>query len=323
MYFCTRAVAKLAVLTLALPLLSEQREAAAFTTRNAKTATVLTTLNVSGEPARPPGSRFLFIKEAAGGVTAKFIVEDENGVRWRVKLGPEAKPETAATLLVRAAGFVADEDYYRAQIRVEGMKPIKHGKNYVTNDGWVREACLERFIKGRKREYWSWHDTHTRDPREFNGLRVMMALINNWDLKADNNSINEQNDGGLRLVVSDLGSSFGRTGALFIRSKGVVTDYAQTKFVEKVRGDHVDFVMNSRPCPLVMIIRPKYYLERTRMERITRDIPVADARWLGSRLARLSPEQIRRCFQDAGFSESEADVYTKTVLGRIDSLNKL
>ena len=70
------------------------------------------------------------------GTAPKFDVEDENGAKWKVKLGPEVKSETAATRLVWAAGYFTDEDYYRPQIRVQGMKPLSRGNKYVS-DGWL------------------------------------------------------------------------------------------------------------------------------------------------------------------------------------------
>ena len=55
-------------------------------------------------------------------------MRDENGVRWRVKLGPEARPETVATRLLWAPGYFANEDYFLRNLRVEDMKPLKRGR---------------------------------------------------------------------------------------------------------------------------------------------------------------------------------------------------
>lgn len=272
---------------------------------------------------RAPGSRLQFIEESKGGGSPKFVVKDENGVRWRVKAGPEAKPETAASLLVRAAGYMADEDYYRAQIRVEGLPSLSRGKKYVSAGGIVREVRLERENEQKAGENWNWHKTRPADLQAFNGLRVMMALINNWDLKTVNNSTSDQGDGKQLLVVSDLGATFGKTGNTFTRSKGDLDDYVNSEFVSKVTSEHVDFVMNSRPFFLVSVIRPKYYVERTRMERVTRHIPIDDARALGVRLSRLSIRKIQECFRDAGYSPSEVDGYTKAVRTRIATLKNL
>lgn len=42
---------------------------------------------------------YTFIREDLKRTNPKFVVRDENGVEWKVKLGPEAKPETAASRL--------------------------------------------------------------------------------------------------------------------------------------------------------------------------------------------------------------------------------
>ena len=80
----------------------------------------------------------------------------------------------------------------------------------------------------------------------------MMALINGWDLKQINNGSVDGQYG-----VSDLGASFGRTGNNFTRSKGVMKDYAETKFIEKVTPTYVDFVMHSRPFFLSVVNLPE------------------------------------------------------------------
>ncbi len=123
-------------------------------------------------------------------------------------------------------------------------------------------------------------------------------------------------------MISDLGASLGRTGNSFGRSRGVMKDYAETKFIKKVTPEYVDFVMHSRPFFLTIFYFP-YYLSRTRMESVATHIPIADARWLGNRLGQFSPEQIRDCFRAAGFSPAEVEGYTRVVMQRIEALKKL
>ena len=309
-----------------------ERRLAESSTRSVKTVVVwrenpnLADLNVLEGPGglnHSPGTDFQFIKESEGGTSPKFVVKDENGVRWKVKLGPEAKPETAASRLMWAAGYSSDDDYYRSEIRVAGMKKILHGAPYTSEGGVVHEARLERIDEQTKPRHWNWQKAPEGQTREFNGLRVMMALLNNWDLKTENNSIHDHAVKGQFYVVSDLGASFGRTGDSFLRSKGVLQDYAQAKFIRLVKGDQVDFVMHSRPFFLSVIFRPDYYIRRTRIERITKHIPLADARWLGHQLGRLSERQIGDCFRAAGYSASEVEGYTRVVFQRIEALKAL
>src|SRR5216110_2797235 len=48
-----------------------------------------------GEKNQPRGP-YTFVKEDLEGSNPKFIVEDGGGVKWKVKLGIEAQPETVA-----------------------------------------------------------------------------------------------------------------------------------------------------------------------------------------------------------------------------------
>ena len=318
-----RLFTRLVVLALALPVFAQPAGTNAVLWRDMGDAAALNLLDGPGEKTGGPGTDFKFIGEIKTGTAPKFDVEDERGAKWKVKLGPEVKPEVAATRLLWAAGYFADEDYYRAEIRVQGMPPLSRGKAYVTDGGLVREVLLERHSDGKKTGDWSWYDDRIDGTREFNGLRVLMALINNWDLKEENNAIRDEGDGRQRYVVSDLGASFGRTGGTFSRSKGKMKDYAESKFIEKVTPKYVDFVMHSKPFVLPYVVRRKYYNSRAKMESITRHIPIADARWIGNLLGRFSTEQIGDCFRAAGFSPAEVDGYTRVVVQRIDALKKL
>ena len=86
--------------------------------------------------------------------------------------------------------------------------------------GVVRAARLERKDPAQKKlGDWEWKKNPFVGTRELDGLRVLMALMNNWDLKTSNNAIYETGV-ELRYLVSDLGGTFGRTGSNFSRSKG-------------------------------------------------------------------------------------------------------
>jgi hypothetical protein len=320
----TRVFAGFAALILALPVFAQQGGTASVLWRDRGDVTALNLLEGPGGKSRAPGTSFKFISESKSGTSPKFELEDENGARWKVKLGPEVRGETAAARLVWAAGYFTDEDYYRPEIRVQGLQPLSRGNKYISDAdaGLVRDARLERADGGQESKNWSWYEIHAAGTREFNGLKVMMALINNWDLKEINNDVYGEGGAGRRYFVSDLGASFGRTGDVFSRSKGVMKEYVQTSFVKKVTPDRVDFVMHSRPFFLTIFNFPNYLI-RTRMESIPKHIPIADARWLGNLLGQYSTTQIGDCFRAGGFSPAEVEGYTKVVMLRIDALKKL
>jgi hypothetical protein len=259
------------------------------------------------EHAPDPNGKFTFVKEDMNGTSPKFDVQDEKGVEWRVKLGEEPQAETAATRLLWAAGYFVDEDYYLAGLKVEGLPKLRRGQSRVSADGTIHHARLERHMKNvKKLGNWDWYHNKCGPRKGLNGLRVMMALVNNWDLKTINNTV-EKEDGELRCVVTDVGATFGKTGNIFARSKSVEKDYAKSEFIAKVTPKYVDFVTHSR----------------SSFQKITKHIPRADARWLGQRLAGLSVDQIHDCFRAAGYTPAEIDGYSKAVQKRIAELNAL
>jgi len=272
---------------------------------------------------RAPKGKFTFLKEDRSGTSAKFDVKDADGTEWRVKMGEEARAEVAATRLVWAAGYLTDEDYFAAEIQVEGMPHLERGNDQVLPGGILRGVRLERRIPGQKKKAeWDWFDNPFIATREFSGLRIMMALINNWDLKQVNNAVYVEKNGEVRYVVADLGASFGRTGNPLTRSKSNWADYQETKFIEKIMPESVNFVLKSRPFILTAIDVPNYRT-RTRMESIAKDIPRAHARWLGQLLSRLSEEQIADCFRAAGYPPEGVAGFTSAVRARIAELNQL
>ena len=303
-------------LFLAPPVFAQQVGSGPVIWHDRGDVSVLDLMTGSGGKGHEPGTNFKFIKESLGGTAPKFEVEDENGAIWKVKLGEEVKPETAATRLIWAAGYIVDDDYYRPQIHVQGMKRLARGQEFVSGDT-VTGVRLERARKSDDLNGWSWYENPFTGTRELNGLKVMMALLNAWDLKQINNGSADGQYG-----VDDLGASFGQTGNSFTRSKGVMKDYARATFIDVVTPTYVDFVMHSRPFLLSIFNFPNYRF-RTRMESVVKRIPIADVRWIGSRLGQLSTEQIRDSFRAAGFSFREVNGYTKVVMQRIAALKKL
>jgi hypothetical protein len=276
-----------------------------------------------GGKEHQPAGTFTFVKEDEEGTSPKFEIVDEQGVHWKAKLGEETRSETAATRLMWAAGYFTDEDYYLAKLRVEKMPKLHRGREYVSKGGIVHGVRLERKVEGQKKTgNWSWFKNPFEGTKELNGLKVMMALMNDWDLKEVNNAIYEEQGGKPRYVVSDLGATFGRTGNPLVRSKNNLRDYRRTKFIQKVRSEHVDFFLSSRPFFLTAIDVPNY-VTRTKMQEVAKHIPRTHAKWLGQLLGQLSTEQIRDCFRAGGYSPREAEGFANVVQGRIKDLNRL
>jgi hypothetical protein len=318
----SRTLYTIAALLLAGPAFAQNAPSTAVIWQDRGDAAALDLSSGPGGKDREPGTEFKFIKESTSGTSPKFDVQDEHGTTWKVKLGEEAKTETAAARLLWAAGYVVDEDYYRATLRVAGLPRLARGQQFVSNGDTVTSARLERDTPDSATTTWSWYDNPFIGTREFNGLRVMMALVNNWDLKEINNTSTGTSGGGAQYSITDLGATFGRTGNMLTRSKGTIKDYADTRFVDRVTATQVDLRMDSRPFFLT-IFNVRNYRFRTRMESVAKHIPIADARWIGDLLGRLSTTQIADAFRASGFSSSDVDAYTIVVARRIAALQAL
>jgi hypothetical protein len=277
-----------------------------------------------GGKAHQPSGTFTFEKEDTEGSNPKFEVVDQDGVQWRVKLGDEARPETAASRLVWAVGYFANEDYFMPVLQVRNLPHLHRGANFVAKDGTVRNVRLKRHLKDQKKTgTWSWAKDPFTDTREWYGLRVLMAVINNWDLKDSNNSIYVvRGDHPEQLyVVTDLGSSFGSPGLDWAK-KGNLSAYTHSKLIAKTSSEFVDFNVPSPP-KFNTFIDISELTRRLGLCWLGHHIPLADARWMGHLLAQLSPRQIRDSFRAAGYSPQEVEAYSRVVEQRIALLEKL
>jgi len=262
-----------------------------------------------GGKAHEPHGLFTFEKEDMGGSNPKFDIVDQDGVKWRVKMGDEARPETAASRLVWAVGYFANEDYFMPELHVQKMPRLRRGRDLVSRDGTVRNVRLKRHLKDEKKiGIWRWVDNPFTGTREWYGLRVLMAVINNWDLKDPNNSVYQARQAPeQRYAVSDIGASFGTTG-LSWTLRGNLNAYSHSKWIKRISPGFIDFNVPSWPA-----------LNRWIGQRI----PIDDARWIGHLLARLSPHQIRDAFRAAGYSNQEVEGFSRVVERRIGELEGL
>jgi len=275
------------------------------------------------EPQRP--TRFL--EEDPEGNSPKFVVEDAAGKKWKAKLGLEAQPEPVANRLLWAIGYNTNENYFLPKLKVENLPSrLTRGQKFVETDSEVEKVRLQRHPGHEKKVgTWKWKPNPLAGTREFNGLRVMMALINNWDLKDNNNAIYEDNASGRKSYeVTDVGASFGASGKRCpdSKSKGNLAEYRKSKFISKITPDFVDFHFPTRP-PLLYVVSFRFFFHQLHNRWIGKHIPRADARWVGNLLAQLSPEQLREAFRAGGYSPEQVEGYVSAVKARIAALQNL
>ena len=276
-----------------------------------------------GGKTHEPHGPFQFVEEDMANSSPKFIVVGDDGTKWKAKLGREARPETAASRLVWAVGYFANEDYFVPALKVENLPKLRRGEKDVQPDGTVKDVRLKRHSKGEEKVGdWSWRKCPFAGTREWYGLRVLMAVLNNWDLKDVNNSIYRVRTEHIedRYMVSDLGASFGSTG-LNRAEKGSLKAYRDSKWFIGQSNGFVNFNVPSEPNIKYIFWVNEY--RRTSLIWLGRHIPVEDARWMGSLLSRLSHTQIRDAFRAAGYSPDEVEGFSRELEHRISVLNGL
>jgi hypothetical protein len=270
--------------------------------------------------APDPESRFIFLRKSTSGSQKKIIVKDDAGREWTVKFGPEARPETTATRFLWAAGYHVDQNYFVERARIEGYEPPD-----------VRNVRFERQGDGfEEAGTWSWESNPFVGTRELDGLKVLIALLKNWDLKTSNNKIVlRETPGGSAAkrvyYVSDLGATLGATGSFWNqvpllgdlpprlplglgtkKGKGHPEAFSQEDFIKGVRDGEVEFNH-----------------ERKRGRKVLKGVTVENARWMGNLLARLSDKQLADAFRAGGFNDSETAVYQRAMRERIRQLQQL
>lgn len=268
----------------------------------------------SGGPAGAPdpASRFKFIRRQGSPTdpSEKIIVEDERGRRWTVKFGPETRPETTAARIVWAAGYHTDQDYFvkRAHIDGRGGFDVWNVRFERRNDGFDDQGN------------WSWKQNPFDNTRDLQGLKVLMALVNNWDLSDANTKIVlDTNDSQGRLVyyISDLGASLGTTHSWLTRlpgnadaagpgSRGDADAFARHPFIDGVRDGRVVF-----------------HWERKFALYVLDGVTVENAHWIGNLLGRLSDKQLADACRAGGFDDAEVATYVRALRDRIRQLQSL
>jgi hypothetical protein len=252
-------------------------------------------LGAGGEEMKPDLSQITFIEEKKGGWSTKYRVRDAKGNEWIAKLGKEAQTDTAANRLVWALGYESEIAYLIPHLKIEGKGEFDN----------VRLEARPANVK--RAGNWMWENNPFKDKPEFRGLKILMVMINNWDMKDDNNEIlamrgDTTGEGELRYIISDLGGSFGKTGGVISRSRNKPSDYVKADFIKKVKDDVIDFNYNGKN------------------KKLFEGITIADARWLSDLLKRLSDEQIKDAFRSANYSAEEVDQLSGAFKARINQL---
>ena len=255
-------------------------------------------LGAGGEDMKPDISQLTFIEQKTGGFSTKYRVKDAKGNEWIAKIGKEAQTDTAANRLLWALGYETEIAYLIPRAKIEGKGEFEN----------VRLEARPANVK--RAGNWMWENNPFMTAPEFRGLKILMVMLNNWDMKDDNNEIlairgDTTGEGELRYIISDLGATFGKTGGFFSRSRNKPSDYVKAEFIKKVNGDVIEFSYSGKN------------------QKLFENLTVADARWASNLLKRLSDNQIKDAFRAAHYTAEEVDLLAGEFRERINALAKL
>jgi len=250
--------------------------------------------------AGPAGSDLPDLKGSAllgrqpGGNNLKFRIREKNGDEWVAKIADESQPEVAAVRLLWGIGYKTEIDCLLPRLD-------------LGRAGSFQNARLEARPKNINRSArWSWSQNPFIGTKELDGLKIMMALFNNWDLKDENNAILVSKDGN-QFIVSDVGSSFGKlartSDSRAGRSVNDPEGYAQSAFIKGTHDGKIDFA----------------YVAGA--DHLLKGIKVESGRWLADLLLQLSDQQIHDAFRAANYKPDQISIFAKALKARIAALD--
>jgi hypothetical protein len=260
-------------------------------------------LGAWGQEYAPDAASFTFVEAKKQGFFSGFspgyTVTDSRGLEWSAKQGDEAQAEVTASRLVWALGFHQPPVYYlESWTLTGGPRPGPQ----------TRARFRPEIPALQKVGRWSWHQNPFVGTAPYRGLLVLMAMLNNSDLKPDQNAVynlQQPREGAQRwYMVRDLGQSFGETGAMRADRNDIV-EFETERFILGVREGRVRFNWSGRWRELLQDIRP------------------ADVRWTCERLSRLTPKQWEDAFRAGGYDPALAERFIKRLREKIDEGLKL
>lgn len=259
----------------------------------------------NGAKERAPQPPFTFVEEDTDGTQPKVIVRDANGREWSAKFGDEVHSGIAASRIVWALGYGADEIYFVDKGRISGATGLKTAAKAIGPDGSFTKASfrLRDARTERAKERWTFANNPFAGSKELSGLAILMTMITSWDIQGDRNNRIFENGNEDVYVVTDLGATFGKMGVLLTpRSKWDLEDFRKEEFIEKVENGMID-------------------LDYEGYGGINK-VPLEHARWFAGLASQLTDTQLEDAFRAAGATQAEIDGFAARMREKIAELRK-
>jgi hypothetical protein len=244
-------------------------------------------------------ARYEILDRDTRGFSITYRVRDEHGRTWNVKIGPESQTEVVTSRIVWALGYHEVPSYFVERwigVEKDGGRTAGHqfgGARFRPHDLPMKAVGT-----------WSWQRNPFVGTRPYNGLVVLMMLLNSTDIKNENNTLYElegrsQEQASRWYVVKDLGASLGETGR-FDPRRGNVDAFEREPFVLDVSDGHPVFGY------------------RGRHQELLDGITVDDVRWMCERVRRISNRQWHDAFRAGNFAPPVIERYIARINQKAD-----
>jgi hypothetical protein len=264
----------------------------------------------SGAEARAPQGPFTFVEEDTTGTNPKITVKDARGATWDMKFDEEVHAEVAANRIVWALGYFVEDQYFVREGTVTGATGLRRAASFIGPGGTFKNARVRARNPEtpRTEEEWTLQSSPFARSKELSGLKILMTLLNNWDIQGPrNNKVLRATlpDGRVerRYLIADLGATFGRMGGGVItnHSKWNLDHFRQEGFITKVNGGDLHLAYDG------------YDPDFDR-------VPLEHARWFAGLITQLTPQQLRRAFEAAAAPPDLVEGFTAKLAEKIAAL---
>jgi hypothetical protein len=252
------------------------------------------------DDAPDPRGTFTFVEGKHSGVNLGMTVRDEQGREWSVKqpypggLDNESQVEVAVSRILSGVGYPQPPVYYLPAFSLKddwGTRTEVGGRFRLKLESWKDMGP------------WRWDENPFIGSKPYQGLLVLLMMLNDTDLKNSNNTLYEHEAGGKVerfYVVRDVGASLGDLNR-FAPRKGHPDAFERTPFILGVNNRHVDLAVDP------------WYTKLVR-DRITLD----DVQWASALLAQLSDRQWQDAFRAGGYDTATAGRFIRKLRQKID-----
>jgi hypothetical protein len=264
------------------------------------------------ENAPDPSVTYTFVKPKDHGTNPGMTVHDPQGREWHVKQAPHNDEGAEGPIEVVLSRVLSGVGYHQPPVYFVSSFSVADGTGtHVVSGGRFR--LQNKSLKNLGS--WSWQENPFVDTDPYQGLLVILMILDSSDLKNDNNTLYEvkkelkkemktevkRPDGGPDrwYVVRDLGTALGETGRLKPK-RGDPDLFDRQAFITGVKNGFVNFSYHG-------------WHQELFKQRIT----PRHVRWASGLLAGLTDTQWADAFRAGGYEPGVASRFIRRLHQKI------